>query len=111
MRTYIKDGFAYRRPRCPLTHLWRLIKRLLRRHSRRIAQIGAQAVLSGSLIAAGILVGLNPPGAFLAFAGLILAFPMEKEESDEEYRQMVIAHFEARGKRPPRWTRREVSDE
>lgn len=99
--TNVSRSFAYRRPRCPVTHLWRFIKRFLRRHSRRIARITAQSALSGSLIAGGILIGLNPIGVHLAIAGLILACPMDEEESNEEYNAQVREQFEERGL--PQW--------
>lgn len=97
--------FTYRRPRCPVKHLGRLIRRLIRRlGSRRLARIGAQVTISATLIASGITIGLTPVGVCLAIAGFCLAFPMEEEETAEEYRQAVIAHFEERGQTPPRWT-------
>lgn len=86
------------RPRCAVRHL---IGRL---NLRYVARITAQVITSASLIVGGITVGLNPIGAFLAFTGFCLAFPLDEVESDEEYRQLVIAHFEERGKKPPWWT-------
>ena len=93
--------FAYRRPRCPVKHIRRLVRR-----SRRIARIGVQVVISSSFISAGIMMGLNPIGAMLFVVGICLASCQEDKQTKEEYRQAVITHFSERGKTPPRWTRR-----
>lgn len=87
------------RPRCLVRHLARRLK------VRYVARITAQILTSASLIAGGITVGLNPLGAALGFTGFCLAFPLDEVESNEEYRQLVIAHFEERGQKPPWWTR------
>jgi NAD(P)H-dependent flavin oxidoreductase YrpB (nitropropane dioxygenase family) len=87
--------FAYRRPRCPMRHLRRLIRRfirLIRRRSRRITRISVQVIVSGGLIAGGITAGLNPIGALLVFIGICLA-SCQEAESNEEYRLAVIAHY------------------
>ncbi len=90
--------FVYRRPRCAVQHLLRQLT------VRYVARIGVQVTVSASLIAGGITVGLNPIGAALAFTGVCLAFATDDDQTPEEYRLEVIAHFEARGKTPPKWT-------
>ena len=103
---------VYRRPRCRATPhacvgqlAWRIQHLIRRLNVRYVARITAQILTSASLIAGGIIVGLNPFGAALGFTGFCLAFPLDEVESDEEYRQLVIAHFEERGKKSPLWAR------
>lgn len=93
-----RSPFAYRRPGSAVRHL---IQRLTGRY---VARIAGQALLSGSLIAGGITYGLNPIGAALGFTGLCLAFVTKDDQTPEEYRLEVIAHFAERGKTPPKWT-------
>lgn len=90
--------FVYRRPRCAVRHLLRQLT------AGGVARIGVQVLLSASLIAGGIIV-TGPIGAALAFTGFCFAFATEDDQTPEEYRQAVIAHFEGRGQTPPRWTR------
>lgn len=94
--------FAYRRPRCAVRQMLRQLVFL------RVARIGVQVITSASLISAGILV-TGPIGAALTLTGICAATAQKDEQTPTEYRLMVIAHFEARGKTPPKWTRREVA--
>jgi hypothetical protein len=69
---------------------------------KKVVRISSQVITSASLIAAGILIGLNPIGAMLGLTGVCLATAQESE-SVEEYNAEVIAHFEERGEKCPAW--------
>lgn len=75
---------------------------------KKAVRIGTQVTLSGSLIACGIIAGLNPIGAMLTFTGVCLAFCQE-EETNEEYNAQVRAHFSERGQQCPRWALKAVT--
>lgn len=111
-KTYIIDEnnkltpFAYKRPRPFIKALGRFVWRLIRRNSRRIARIIIKSLISGVFVAAGIIAGLTVVGLLCFFCGICLASCQEDTQTPEEYRQAVVAHYQARGKVAPRWTRK-----
>ena len=63
---------------------------------KKIIRVTAQVLTSASLISCGIIAGVTPVGAMLAFTGVCLAFAQE-DMTPEEYNEAVRAHFAERG--------------